>query len=119
MKGFRQPAGTAQIELEFQRALDLGEAGRPKEGEALLAGILKKCPWHFGALHALGAIRIQQGRLEDAGALFRKAVTTNPGSAAAHTSLGNALQALGRHDEAIEHYQCSLALRPRDGYAHN
>jgi tetratricopeptide (TPR) repeat protein len=120
MKGFRKPAGgSGQVEQEFQRALDLHAAGRRKEAEGLLTGVLKKSQWHVGSLHTLGIIRLQEGRLEEALALFRKAVTINPGSAAAQTGVGNALQALGRHEEAIERYRRALTGRPQDGYAYN
>lgn len=119
MKGFRQPAGAAQAELDFERAIELQVSGRLKQADALLTAILKKSPWHFGSLHTLGVIRLQQSRLEEALTLFGKAVTSNPGSAGAHISLGNTLQALGRHEEAIERYQRALALRPLDAHAQN
>jgi tetratricopeptide (TPR) repeat protein len=119
MKGFRQPAGAAQVELDFERAVELQMSGRLKEADALLTAILKKSPWHFGSLHTLGVIRLQQTRSEEALTLFRKAVTSNPGSAGAHLSLGNTLQALGRHEEAVERYQRALALRPHDAHAQN
>jgi tetratricopeptide (TPR) repeat protein len=119
MKGFRQPGGGIQVERDFERALELHASGRTEEADRVLAGILKKSPWHFGSLHTLGVIRLQQSRFEEALGLFRKAVTSNPGSVGTHISLGNTLQALGRHEEAVERYQRALALRPQDAYARN
>jgi len=119
MKGFRQSSGSVQAERDFERALELHTSGRTEEADRVLTGILKRSPWHFGSLHTLGVIRLQQSRLEEALTLFRKTITGNPGSAGAHISLGNTLQALGRHEEAVERYQRALALRPHDAHGQN
>ena len=120
VKGFRQTrGGGSQVELEFQQACALLAAAKQAEAETLFAVILKRYPGHFGSLYSLGIIRFQQARLEDAQGLLRRAVVSNPRSADASNSLGNALQALGRHAEAIERFRRALALHPRSPYAHN
>jgi tetratricopeptide (TPR) repeat protein len=54
----------------------------------------------------------QAGRIEEAVALYRRAVFLQPDYTAAHINLGVALVQQGRIDEAIEHYQRALALDP-------
>jgi spermidine synthase len=43
----------------------------------------------------------------------------NPKSVAAHTNLGNVLQAMGRIEEAIAEWETSLRLNPDSAPAHN
>jgi len=51
--------------------------------------------------------------------LWGDTVARNPDAWAAHGSLGIALAAQGRYDEAISHYLRALVLRPEDADAHN
>ncbi len=55
------------------------EAGRSQEAEAALWRCLAEQPQHGGALHLLGRLRQQQGRLEDAIRLQRSSVRWDPG----------------------------------------
>ena len=59
-----------------------------------------------------GASLGQQGRSAEAEELFRAALAIEPDYAAAHSNLGNALQALGHLDEAIVSYRRALELMP-------
>jgi len=69
-------------------------------------------PTHVDALVHLGAIRLGQGRADEAEALLRQAVTLSPEWPEALTNLAAALQALGRHQEAVTHYERALACKP-------
>ncbi|XP_066264640.1 protein O-mannosyl-transferase TMTC1-like isoform X1 [Branchiostoma lanceolatum] len=51
--------------------------------------------------------------------LFRSGVETLPHNAKAHYNYGNYLKDLGRHEEAIFHYQRTLELYPRHASANN
>ena len=120
MKGFRQPpGGLQQAERDFRRAFELQSAGRETEAEVIFVQILRKCPSHFGSLYSLGILRFQQGRPGESLVFFRKAIAGNPGSHDAHHAFGNALQALARHEEAIQRYQCALALRHHNPHVYN
>ncbi|MFN5116745.1 MAG: tetratricopeptide repeat protein, partial [Cyanobacteriota bacterium] len=55
------------------------EAGRSQEAEEALWRCLAEQPEHGGALHLLGRLRQQQGRLEDAIRLQRSSVRWDPG----------------------------------------
>jgi Flp pilus assembly protein TadD len=56
-----------------ERAAGLLRAGKVEEAERQLAAVLEGAPNEAGALNLLGTIRAQQGRLEEAEALFRRA----------------------------------------------
>jgi Flp pilus assembly protein TadD len=50
--------------------------------------------------------------------MYRKALEINPNYAEAHNSLGLVLDAQGRVDEAIAHFQKALKIKPNDELAH-
>lgn len=54
----------------------------------------------------------RQGRLAQAGALYRRACEADPGHVAARFNLAVALHAEGRHPEAERAYRQALALKP-------
>ena len=53
------------------------------------------------------------GKLEEAVAIYRKALAIKPDYAEAHNNLGNALKELGRLDEAVASYRKALAMQAR------
>lgn len=61
---------------------------------------------------ARGVWLSEQGRLDEAIACFREAVRLEPGRAASHYNLGNALVAAGRTDEACAAYRDAVAIDP-------
>jgi superkiller protein 3 len=65
-----------------------------------------------------GAELLRQGKLAEAIAEFRQAVTADPGYAAAWRNLGFALDKQGQLDEAVAAYQKAVALEPEPN-AHN
>ncbi|MDH3288158.1 MAG: tetratricopeptide repeat protein [Betaproteobacteria bacterium] len=70
-----------------------------------------------GVDDALGRIKAGQeaekaGRPEDAMECYESALREFPDSAELHAMLGNALRALGRHDEAVAAYRQSTQLKP-------
>jgi tetratricopeptide (TPR) repeat protein len=103
----------------FHQAIALQQDGRLWEAEQLFAIVLKADDRHFGALHRLGLIRLQQSKLDEAARLFRRAVKANKDSADARHYLGFALTGLGRAEEAIRHYQKALSLEPGVPEIHN
>ena len=77
--------------------------------------MLERNPDHAEINHLLGAIRFQQGNLEEALTLLKRA-TVSPGATAEHhNNLGCVLLKLGRRDAAIAAFERALAINP--GYA--
>ncbi|MBI3952144.1 MAG: tetratricopeptide repeat protein [Acidobacteria bacterium] len=58
--------------------------------------------------------RVQEGNMEAAEPMLRKALEVNPKLASAHFFLAAALKTLGRYDEALEHLRIVAAQYPRD-----
>jgi TolB-like protein len=63
---------------------------------------------------ALGYWALMERRTEESVAAFRRAVTLNPNSAAAHSHLSRGFAFAGRDREAIEHGQDAIRLSPLD-----
>jgi len=61
-------------EALLKDALRLRRAGKLSEAAALYGQVLSAEPEHFEALHALGILNYQSGRLEDAERLIRAAI---------------------------------------------
>jgi len=59
---------------EVKRAFELHQSGRLDEAEALYRAALVRAPLDFNALHLLGALCAQKGRMGEALALFEQAV---------------------------------------------
>jgi predicted O-linked N-acetylglucosamine transferase (SPINDLY family) len=75
-------------------------------------------PDAFDALHLLGVVEAQQGRLAEAHRLLDRALAINPRSAEAHSNRGNVLLALLRFEEACASYERALELRPDIAQTH-
>ncbi|RLN67670.1 hypothetical protein BBJ28_00009309 [Nothophytophthora sp. Chile5] len=67
---------------------------------------------HSQAQHLLGLALYQEGELVQALPLLTRAVQSNESDENFHNSLAICLKALGRVDEAIQHYRRALELRP-------
>ena len=63
-------------------------------------------------LSALAQLSVTQHRFREAVPLARRALRADPGSALAHGSLGDALLALGRHEDAFRTYDALAAQGP-------
>jgi Flp pilus assembly protein TadD len=96
----------------FAYALQLHQAGRLDEAEALYRQILTIQQNHSGALHLLGVIVHQAGRSDLAIELIRRSIALNPQNPSAHSNLGEVYRALGQLDEAITSYHGTLQLQP-------
>jgi tetratricopeptide (TPR) repeat protein len=96
----------------YTQALKLHRAGRLEEAASGYVQALRTEPHHPGALHMMGALRLQQKRIEEAYALILKALEVSPDSADARYNCGLALHGLRRYEEALESYDHALAIRP-------
>ena len=89
----------------FQNAIQLHQAGRLAEAEAIYRQILAAEPRHADALHLLGVIALQVGRNDLAADWFCQAVALTPDAPDFHSNLGEAYRKIGRADEAIAAYR--------------
>ena len=67
----------------------------------------------------LGIALARQGRVEEAVAHYREALTIDPVNLNSHINLGVALVDLGRLEEAVDRYSQALELRPDHPGVHN
>ncbi len=103
----------------LQVALQLHRQGRLAEAEQAYAAVLAKQPHDVDANHFLGALRLQQGRNDDAIRLIGAALKVNRKSPQALANYGLALERAGRIDEALAAYDKAIALKPDHAAAHN
>lgn len=97
---------------EFRQGLARHQQGNLAEAEGHYQAALKSQPDNFEALHMLGVIALQKGRLEQGVEIITKAVALNQNSAIAFNNLAKGLKDLGRFDEAIVHFERAIALAP-------
>ena len=67
-----------------------------------------------GTLNALGYFLLQDGRTQDAIAMFQRNVQEYPQSSNVYDSLGEAYMKTGQKDLAIANYEKSLQLNPKN-----
>ena len=111
--GARTLAPTASPhQRTLARGLELHQAGRLAEAEAIYRQVLAAEPRNHAALHLLGALANQVGQHAAAVELISQAVQIEPTAASYHSNLGVAHQRLGQLEEAVACYERALALQP-------
>lgn len=96
----------------LNRALDRHRRGDLAAAEALYRDALLADPRQPDALHLLGLVAIQSGRLGAGVDLITRSLESNPQQPDVHLNRGNALSDLGRLQEAVGSYEHALQLRP-------
>jgi Flp pilus assembly protein TadD len=101
----RPSAGRAAgaITRTVQAGLAHHQAGRFDRAEALYRKALARKPDHPEAMHLLGVIAFQCGRISPALELIGRALPALANDPEAHLNYGNALGAAGRLAEAARH----------------
>ncbi|MCC7292323.1 MAG: sulfatase-like hydrolase/transferase [Phycisphaerales bacterium] len=120
-------AVTAEERSSLQALGYLGSAGEDEIGSAAASNDLERFPPtgpnpvdHAEEVQTLSACMamVTAGRFEEASARLRPLLASQPaasrGQFNANRLLANALNGLGRLDEAVEHYRKALAERPTD-----
>jgi tetratricopeptide (TPR) repeat protein len=103
----------------YHDAVALHQQRQWPEAEEIYGIILEREPDHLGALCGLGSIRRQQGKVDDAVLLYRRAAIAAPHSADAQMRLGIIFATLNHHNAAVACYRAALAMRPNSIDAHN
>ena len=96
----------------YRLAAEHRAAGRLDEAELLLGQLLKARPKEPQAIHLLGIIAQQRGRLSEAIEQVKRAVALAPEAALFHANLGEMYRLAGRLDLALAHGRRALALQP-------
>jgi predicted TPR repeat methyltransferase len=94
----------------LQRAMAAHGRGEAADAEALYGQVLAEHGDMPDALHLLGVLNAQQGRLAQAQALIERAIAVQPAEAMFHNNLGNVCAEAGRLQEAERHYLHALEL---------
>ena len=100
----------ATLDEDCGQAAMLFEQSRRTAGGAdrLLSRAVRLCPRHAEALNDLGRVRERQGRLDEAEALYRRALEADPENPAPHAGLGDVRFAREDYDGAVSHYETFL-----------
>lgn len=109
--------GGGGVAARVERAAALIREGKAAEAEQQLNAILKVAPNEPGALNLLGAIRAQQGRLDDAEALFARAVRGDSRFAGPHMNLAYLYLLKGQPEKTIAELKEVLRLEPANADA--
>ncbi|MDX8526773.1 sulfotransferase [Mesorhizobium sp. MSK_1335] len=96
----------------MQRALQLHQAGRREEAEALYRQVLGQQPNHAAASHFLGLLLHQTGRSEEGLELIEQSVTLQPGNADFLNNMGTVMRDLGRVAAAVDFFRGAVDIRP-------
>ena len=86
----------------IQGAMSLHQAGRLDQAAELYRRVLEMAPREADALHLLGLVERQQGRLSRALELSQSAISARPGVAMFHSNLREALRTLERPRLAVD-----------------
>jgi tetratricopeptide (TPR) repeat protein len=97
---------------EFREGLARHQQGNLVAAERHYDAALKSQPDNFDALHMVGVIALQKGRIEEGIDILAKAVALNQSSPIAFNNLAKGLKDLGRFDEAIIYFQRAITLAP-------
>ncbi|MBC8750744.1 MULTISPECIES: tetratricopeptide repeat protein [Paraburkholderia] len=101
----------ARLERLLLRARKAHSEGSLQQAEKAYGELLEFDPEHSEALHLLGAVRFQQGRLAEAETLMRRSIERQsvPLALANHSAV---LAGMGREDEALSRLDEALAINP-------
>ena len=106
-------AGGNDLNESLRYAVACHQTGRFSEAEKAYREILKKHPKQFDCLHLLGVICSQKGDYREALRQIDRALTIEPGAAAAHANRAAALLQLKELREALASCDRAIALDPR------
>src|SRR5947209_6135578 len=99
---------------QLDAAARLIKAGDWAKAEQSLQGILRANPKQPDALNLLGIAAAKQGRLEEAEALFRRAIAAQPRMPASYGNLAQLLQQKGERERAVQTLREGLSHAPGD-----
>jgi tetratricopeptide (TPR) repeat protein len=93
---------TAEIRQMIQQATAAFEAGDYEQAEGLLLQVVDRHPTYANLFNMLGYIASQRNAPEKALALFRRALSLNPGYTEARLNMALTLAEMGAYDQAAQ-----------------
>lgn len=115
------PASTTDSgsNVAMDDALAHHRAGRLDEAERRYVGIVEHEPGNARAITLLGTLHAQRGDYQKAIGMLGRSLAIDGRQPFALNSLGNALNAVKRHREAVAAYDRAIALKPDHVAAHS
>ncbi len=98
----------------LQKAIGLLEQGELDKAEKQYKAILKKYPKHSEALHLRGVVANEQGKTQQAINYIKRAISINSTVPSYHFNLGVVFQGISMLEDAINAYEKSLVLQPKN-----
>jgi tetratricopeptide (TPR) repeat protein len=95
---------------QLEEGISLQRQGRLTEAEAVYRAVLGKTPDDAGALHYIGLINYQAGKLEAADAFMSRSLEIDHSSANTWNDLGAVKLKSGKLNEAVRHFARALEL---------
>ncbi len=99
-------------ELMFQNAVELHEAGRLDEAEAVYRQILETAPEQPDVLNLLGLVAQAKGAQNEACSLFMQAIRHKPQEVSFYYNLAFSFKLAGKPAEALENFRKVAELAP-------
>lgn len=97
---------------EYHQAAELFELGNYSSAQEILLKIIEINQLDFDALHLLGLVNLNTGKLNESVKCFEKVLSIYEPHKFAHYNLGLCLQSLGYFDESSKHYERAIELYP-------
>ncbi|RMF58273.1 MAG: tetratricopeptide repeat protein [Calditrichaeota bacterium] len=102
----------------FDTAVQLFQLGNYQQAGVVCEKILNIQPQHIDTLHLLGLVHFQEKRFDKSLHFFFQALNVDDKNAGVYLSLGNALNAIGKVEDAIQCFTVAIKLNPRLVEAH-
>jgi len=106
------PSLHSSLVRKLHDAVAAQRAGHVEKAAGLYTAILRKRPNEFNALHMLGLLEYQRGRLPQAIKLIKAALQSDAKSVDAWSNLGLVFHAQGDYAQALSSFDRALALKP-------
>ncbi|MCF6323328.1 MAG: tetratricopeptide repeat protein [Gammaproteobacteria bacterium] len=103
---------SAMHKVMLNDAITLHQQGELDAAETGYRSLLEMNPSEANALHLLGAIQAQRGRVREAIDLYHQALKINPQLVGAYNNLGVALYGGGSYQQASENFRRAVELMP-------
>lgn len=100
------------IPRELEKGVILHQQGNYEAAESIYREVLHHAPRYPDALHLLGVLARQTGRVELAINSISRAISVNSCVPMMHYNLGNALRDASRFDDAVTSYRKAIELFP-------
>jgi tetratricopeptide (TPR) repeat protein len=92
----------SEVRQMIQQATSAYEAGQYAEAEGVLLQLVDRAPTYANVFNMLGFIASQRNALEEAVALFRRALSLNPNYSEARLNLALTLAEMGSYEQAAQ-----------------